>query len=89
MNEVGAWAVSRLKLRSPPSYRPMLRILDDKEHIANKVMSKEKDRRRETNLSSDELEIELVNWIFHMWSKGVFIRDALIKQKRPLRFGET
>ncbi len=61
MNEVGAWGVSRLKQRSPPSYRTMLRILNDKERIASKVMSKEKDRKRETNLSSNELEIELVN----------------------------
>ena len=81
MNEVSAWAVNKLKLHSPPSYRTMLRILADEERIFNKVGSKEKDRTCETNVSSEELETELANWVSSMWRTGVFVSDALIKEK--------
>ena len=59
----------------------MLRILADEERIVNKVESKEKERKRETNVSSEELETELANWISGMWRTGVFVSDAWIKEK--------
>ena len=75
------WAARKFHLKKEPSYRTIKRILYDEELLIDHLEQCNAEQKKLVNVSCDELEMHMREWVLDMWNKRVFLCDAIIQER--------
>ena len=81
IGEVRRWAKSKLRLNNMPSGKGVKRIVMDKHCITRIYASVDCDRRKESTVTSFDIETDLCTWIESMWKNNFCLTDLMIQGK--------
>ena len=75
------WQVSHLKIAKAPSYKTVLRIIEDETKIVRFMNLYGYKRKKVWCAQNRVLEEQLRAWVVEMWGRGVSLMDFIIREK--------
>ena len=70
-----------LPIKTRPSHRTIMLILQNEQTVINNIEGREADRKKKLTLQGFVVEEELSKWVLACWGKRIFLYDHLIWEK--------
>ena len=81
LSSIAEWAFQSMKLRQRPSYRTILRIIQDEDRIRMNATSTHFRMKKDLTVRCANTESTMMGWVWKMSKNEVFIIDEIIMEK--------